>query len=134
MNKGFSRSIFSATQFKRWFECALLNKSSKRDAFSSEKGFMFSIDALLAIALIVSASLAFAMLVQESDSELLLAQDKRIAASDDAIVGFYLKNITNVPDGVSSFIDSKKTAYCSKAYSYDFSTTNAASVDFCEGN
>ncbi|MDO8646883.1 MAG: hypothetical protein Q7R70_00515 [Candidatus Diapherotrites archaeon] len=98
------------------------------------KGFMFSIDALLAIALIVSASLAFAMLVQESDSELLLAQDKRIAASDDAIVGFYLKNITNVPAGVSSFIDSKKTAYCSKAYYYDFSTTNVASVDFCEGN
>ena len=99
------------------------------------KGFMFSIDALLAIALIISASLAFAMLVQKSDSELLILQNKRIAANDDAITGFYLKAGNNLNGGtVASVLDSKKTAYCSKYYSYNLVNAGVFPTDFCEGN
>ena len=55
----------------------------------SEKGFLFSIDALLAVSAIIAVSIAFFFLAPKTDSELLQVQMLRITANDKAITSFW---------------------------------------------
>jgi len=94
---------------------------------NSEKGLFFSIDALLALMLIVSASFAFLYLGQKTDSELLKLQNLRVSANDKAIVGFYLSKS-------GEFVPSSETYYCSASYSYDVVNNKASPKIYCGGS
>lgn len=103
----------------------------------SEKGFLFSIDALLAVSAIIAVSIAFFFLAPKTDSELFQVQMLRITANDKAITSFYLGDYSAKTVGSDDFIASKLTAYCSRIYSYTPETSpNQADIvpnDFCEG-
>ena len=100
------------------------------------KGFLFSIDALFAIFVIIAASIAFFFLVQKPDSELFEVQMLRITANDDATVSFYLgKDSTQIPD---VFLSQKNTAYCARSFYYQINADKQIPPvilpkDFCEG-
>lgn len=101
------------------------------------KGFIFSIDALFAVLIIIAASIAFLFLVQKTDSELFEVQMLRITADDSAMVSFYLgQNSTETAD---AFLPSKNTGYCARSFQYVVSDDRVklpeiATNDFCEGS
>lgn len=106
----------------------------------NKKGFLFSIDALLAISAIIAVSIAFFFLAQKTDSELLQVQTLRIAAGDKAIVDFYLGSNSATSVLPDEFVSSSTAAYCVKNYAYpnpisgsDPNPSELNEKNYCEG-
>lgn len=96
-----------------------------------KKGFLFTIDALLAIAIIVAAGFALFMMVQETDSDVYSMQLLRVRAGDEAMVGFYTGN--SASDAPRDFLALNETAYCSSNLRFDASVPAFSDINYCEG-
>jgi len=99
----------------------------------SERGFIFTIDALLAIAIVVGAGFALFMIVQKTDSEIYSLQLSRVKADDNAMVGFYFGKSTSADQ--LDFFAEKQEAYCTARFNYvkDSEGGHFSDINYCEG-
>lgn len=85
------------------------------------KGFVFSIDALLAITVIIAVSLSFLLLAQKPDSELYSLQALRIKTNDSTVVQFYAGDQSPYPYSATA-----RTYYCALKYDYPLNTDHTS--------
>ena len=99
----------------------------------NEKGFIFTIDALLAISIVIGAGFSLFMMVQKTDSDIYSLQLSRVKADDSAMVGFYLGKTASASP--LDFFSSRPEAYCAARFSYvkDSSGGHFSDINYCEG-
>ncbi|MFH1234778.1 MAG: hypothetical protein V1493_04160 [Candidatus Diapherotrites archaeon] len=94
------------------------------------KGFIFSVDALGAIAVVIVLGAIWILSVHHSSGMLGTQIEKKVR--DDAMVSLYKNDLTKTDSAFASHADFS-TVFCKKYFIYDDALNNAKEYSVCGG-